>query len=452
MKIQSKIIITTVSLQLVLLISFGITIYYFLEGYIDNSFRIELEHRANVNEKILLEKNIISKDEYKKTLNEYVKKLSDEKIYHIKSSLISDSILSIAKVTFPEKFVSDLLNNKSSYYSSALLNLYGKEYKVNGEEWMIIISAKDIKGFNLLYKLKNIIIVGIFTISILIFIASYFLARSILNPITRKIQTAMKISSNNLYQRIEIENPNDEIGQLAIAFNRMLHRLEESFKLQSSFISNASHEINNPLTIISGTAEIALLKDRSIEEYKETLESILQDSDFLNSLVSQLFNLAKTNANFEKLPKEDFYLLDIIEVINTQNKKLYPDIVKIITSNNSQNAKIYGNKDLLISAINNLIDNAVKFSGRKDVVLETKRTANTINITITDNGPGVDKLELEKITSAFYRSEKVREIKGHGIGLALTEKIINLHNGSILFKNKKISSGLSVIVNLPLIN
>ena len=452
MKIQSRIIITIVSLQLVLLILFGVTIYYFSEDYIDDNFRIELEHRANINEKILLEKNIISKDEYQKALAEYVKKLSDEKIYHIKSSLITDSVISINKILFPEKFISDLLNNKSSYFSSDVSNYYGKEYKVNGEKWMIVISAKDIGGFNLLYKLKNIIIIGILAISIIIFIVSYFLAKSFLNPIKRKINTAMEISSSNLHQRIEIENPNDEIGQLAIAFNRMLDRLEESFKLQSTFISNASHEIKNPLTTISGTAEIALLKDRSIEEYKHTLESIIQDSDFLNSLVNQLFNLAKTNANFEKLPKEDFPILDIIEVISIQNKKLYPNLVKIIISNNSQNANIYGNKDLLISAINNLIDNAIKFSNKKDVILETIRIGNTIIITITDNGPGVDKLELAKITSAFYRSEKVRDIKGHGIGLALTEKIINLHNGSLIFENKKISSGLSVTVNLPLSN
>ena len=124
-----------------------------------------------------------------------------------------------------------------------------------------------------------------------LFIVSYFLARSILLPIKRKISSAMKISSSNLHQRIEVVNTNDEIGQLAIAFNRMLDRLEESFELQSSFISNASHEIKNPLTMISGTAEIALLKDRTNEEYKKTLESIIQDSDYLNSLVNELFYL-----------------------------------------------------------------------------------------------------------------------------------------------------------------
>ena len=452
MKIQSRITKTIVSLQLILLISFGVTIYYFSEDYIDDNFRIKLEHKTNINEKILLEKNIISKDEYQKTLKEYIKKLSNEKTYHIKSSLISNSVSSINKGIFPEKFISDLLNNKSAYYSSKLSNFYGKEYTVDGEKWTIIISAKDIEGVNLLYKLKNIILIGISSISIIIFIVSYFLARYFLNPIKKKIRIAMRISSSNLHERIEVENPNDEIGQLAIAFNRMLDRLEESFKLQSSFISNASHEIKNPLTTISGTAEIALLKDRSIEEYKHTLESIIQDSDFLNSLVSQLFNLAKTNANFEKLPKENFSILEIIEVINIQNKKHYPNIVKIITSNNSQNVNLFGNKDLLISALNNLIENAIKFSDRKDVALETKRMGNTIVITITDNGPGVDELELAKITSAFYRSEKVRDIKGHGIGLALTDKIINLHNGSINFKNKKISSGLSVTVNLPLSN
>ena len=453
MKIQSRIILTSFSFLLILLISFGATIYYFSKGYIDNTFRNELEHRANIVEKITLEKNLISNEEYTKIYKEYVKKLPDEKIYNIPFPYVDDSLINSNNNLLPKEFITELLETKSSFHTSRnSYATFGKEYIVNNKKWMVIISATDNEGSILLGTLKNIILLGTLIISLISIIVSYFLSKSILKPIKNKIYTAMNISSNNLHERINIENEYDEIGQLTIAFNRMLDRLEESFKLQSSFISNASHEIKNPLTMISGTAEIALLKDRSVEEYKKTLESILQDSDSLNSLVNQLFLLAKTDISYDKLPKNEFSSFDLFQVLNDQNKKLYPKIIKVIVSDNSKGAILYGNKDLLISAIQNLVDNAVKFSKGEEVIIETSRIANNLKITITDKGPGVKEQELEKITSAFFRSESVRNIEGHGIGLALTKKIVDLHNGGLSFKNKRITSGLSVEISLPLMN
>ena len=267
MNIQSKIILTIVSVQLILIVSFGIIIFYFSKENIDKQFEIELEHRTQISEKVILEKNIISTDEYKEILKKHTLELVNEKRYYIEFPYNTDSLINIESNKFPEIFINELIENKYSFYSDdKKFQIFGKEYIVEGKKWLIIVSASNTEGFILLSKLKNIIIIGISIISIVLFIVSYFLARSILLPIKRKISSAMKISSSNLHQRIEVVNTNDEIGQLAIAFNRMLDRLEESFELQSSFISNASHEIKNPLTMISGTAEIALLKDRTNEE------------------------------------------------------------------------------------------------------------------------------------------------------------------------------------------
>ena len=451
MKIQSRILISVVSFQLVLLISFGVIIFHFSKEYVNNNFRKELEYRANIDKRFILENKLIPQDEYEDILKQYSENLNDEIIYNISYPYSNDSIFEKSKKLLPQVFIDELLHNKIAYYSDdSSLRIFGKEYTVTNKKYIVIISAKDTDGASLLKQLYNIIFTGILSISIVLLIVSFFLAKSILNPIKRKIYTAMKISSSNLHERITVENPNDEIGHLAIAFNRMLDRLEESFKLQSSFISNASHEIKNPLTMITGTAEIALLKDRSIDEYKQTLDSILQDSEYLNSLVNQLFLLAKTDANFEKLPKSKFSLIELLETISSQNKKLFNDKVKIIISKKSHTVSLYGNKDLLNSSIQNIIDNAIKFSNGKEVVIETLKVERRIEITITDNGPGVNDDEIMKITTAFYRSEKVRNINGHGIGLALTKKIIELHNGKITFENKKVTTGLKVIIILPI--
>jgi len=450
LKIKSRIILTIVSSQLLLLIIFGAIIFHYAQKYNDSFFIDELEHRADVNEKYMLEKSSLSKEEYKHNLEEFVKKLPDEKLYNFVAPYKDDAELFNHKL-FPKKFIEELLKNGHSYIRGKNhKKIFGKEYSVNGINHLIIISVTDKEGSILLNKLKKVIIIGIASITLILFIISFFLSESILKPIKRKIYSAMDISSSNLHKRIQVDNPNDEIGQLAIAFNKMLDRLEESFKLQSSFISNASHEIKNPLTMITGTAEIALLKDRTVDEYKKTLESILQDSDSLNSLVKQLFTLAKTDTSYPYLAKEYILLTDILKIIRDQNDKLYPKKIIVISSLKSNDVSVYGNFDLLISAFQNIIDNAIKFSEGKEVIIETIKLDNKVEIKITDNGPGVKESEIEKISHAFFRSESVRNIEGHGIGLALTKKIIELHDGSILFENRKISKGLIVIIRFPL--
>src|SRR5690606_15674699 len=139
-----------------------------------------------------------------------------------------------------------------------------------------------------------------------------------LRPISEKIRKANSISVSNLHERLRVFNPDDEIGQLAIAFNRLLDRLDDAFSSQKLFVANASHEIRNPLTSIMGEADLALDKERSPKEYQEALRTIQTEADRLNMLVNNLLQLSAVSYNPAELKREVMTVASLL--IETKKK------------------------------------------------------------------------------------------------------------------------------------
>ena len=449
MKISTRLPITFSIIASAIFIAFGLTVYLFSSNYRKHDFQERLKGRVVITEKIFLEKESFSATELKKITNQFLHTLpmETEEVVQINTSLVP-----VFKYEYPEDVKNKLpLSNTFSFEDSETQG-ESRIFKVKGKNYLIIVTAVDQVGLQNLSFLKNIIILLVLLGIPLIFLASFIMARRALLPISKKIDKANTISASNLHQRLNVHNPDDELGKMAIAFNKLLDRLEASFEAQKLFIRNASHEIRNPLTAIMGEAEIINSKVRTTEEYQKSISTILSEAETLNSTVNNLLQLSKVEANEDKISYESIHFEDFLIEIKKSFDFLNPKNKVLISIENGEvNDLISGNWNLLKTAILNLFDNACKFSSNNEVKVVLRKDKNELILTIKDTGIGIKKKDIERILIPFYRGNNAINTKGSGIGLSLSSKIIILHQG-ILKIQSDIGSGTEVQVILPLIS
>ena len=448
MKISTRLAITFSIIASVIFIAFGLTVYVFESNYRQQSFQERLKERVVITEKIFLEKESFSPIDFEKITNQFLHTLPEETEEVIQ---IQKNVKPVFKYKYPKEVKSDLSKNNTLEFEYSEIQGESRIFNVKGKDYLIIVTAVDHVGLENLSFLKSIIIILVLLGIPLISIGSFIIARRALLPISKKIAKANTITATNLHQRLKVHNPNDELGNMAIAFNKLLDRLEASFEAQKAFIRNASHEIRNPLTAIMGEAEVINSRLRTTEEYQKSLTTILSEAETLNLTVNNLLQLSKVNANEESINYQTLqfndFLIEIKESFDFLNPK---NQVLVCVENDNKEFSISGNKNLLKTAILNLFDNACKFSSNNKVEVILKKDKNWLILTVKDIGIGIEKNDVEKIITPFYRGNNVINIKGSGIGLSLTSKIINLHEG-VLEINSKIGVGTEVQVILPLI-
>lgn len=450
MKISTRLSITSSLIASSIFLIFGITIYLFSSEYRKVDFQERLIKRVEITEKLFLEKESFTALELEKISDQFLHTLPSETEEVVE-------IIKTRKVQFEHEYPVDvesfLANDEHVLFEANKRQGASRFFHVSGKDYLIVVTATDVVGLQNLSFLKNVILLLILIGIPLIFIGSFFITHRALLPLSKTIAKANTISASNLNQRLTVLNPNDEIGQLGIAFNKLLDRLEEAFETQKSFIRNASHEIKNPLTAIMGEADLALSKSRTNEEYLASMNTILIESEVLNSTVSNLLQLSKVSVNEEQISFEkidvDVFIKALIEsygFVNPENKVVLEGFVE---SGNESNL-ISGNKSLLKTALVNLIDNACKFSENKQVDMSVRKVGNDIIVSVRDKGIGIRQEDISKVVLPFYRGDNTVQIKGSGIGLALSKKIIDLHYGSLIVESE-LNKGTVVIVKIPMI-
>ncbi|MDD5594576.1 MAG: HAMP domain-containing sensor histidine kinase [Candidatus Margulisbacteria bacterium] len=215
---------------------------------------------------------------------------------------------------------------------------------------------------------------------------------------------------------------------------------------QKRFLSFASHELRTPLSIISGNAELALRGDPAREEYKETLKTIKEESDWMNKLVANFLFVSRSEMGGEKPKKMNFNFGELLAEAASSLKKRYPS--KNITINLPDEATIKADPDRLRQVVNNLLENAASHTsadGKIAITLSDRPRQYVLEI--ADNGTGIEKTLQKKIFDAFYRIEQ-KENEGMGLGLAITKWIVASHGGRIEVKSEK-GLGAAFTVYLP---
>ncbi len=427
-----------------ILIIFGVTIYFFESFHQTLDFQDRLKDRVTITENFFLEKESFSASEFEKIRTQFLHILPSEteEVIEVKKG---DS--PVFKHSYTANTKQKIVENDAHSFREGDLQGESKFFKVNGKEYLIIVTAIDEVGIqNLSFLISRIIILILVAIPI-IFLISFSIAKRSLLPISKKIQHANQIGASNLNERLKVINSNDELGKMATAFNKLLDRIEVSFVAQKSFIANASHEIRNPLTAIMGEAEVAVSKTRTPEEYKESLSVILEESETLNATVTNLLQLSKVTANEEGVQYVEIELDSFLEEVKTSYDYTNPEN-QLLLKVPPGDYRIMGNKNLLKAVIINLWDNACKYSKNDLVEVSLDKNEEEILLRVSDKGVGIPASEISKIIAPFYRAANTFNFKGSGIGLALASKIIALHSGTIEIESEE-GKGTNAIVKLP---
>ena len=320
----------------------------------------------------------------------------------------------------------------------------------NGTPFIIVSEAV----FNSEYLMILVrILIWVFIIS-LVFVAlgGWVFAGQSLLPIRRIMNEVDAILPTNLNKRLEINNQKDELSRLVITFNKLLDRIQQAFNTQKLFLSNISHELKNPLSIIISQIEIVLdKKHRAETEYRQTLESVLDDTKDLNDVSDRLMQLAKINADSQVIEMKKVRIDELLWQSKAFLLKSHPrykvhfEILNL--PEEEEELFINGNEQLLKTALFNLMDNGCKYSPDKTVhAYLSFSEKGGISVEIQDKGIGIPKNELPFVFEPFYRSSKVSTYKGSGIGLSLVKSIMNLHNIQVLIEsNKNIGTTVKLI-------
>ncbi|MBQ7718620.1 MAG: HAMP domain-containing histidine kinase [Clostridia bacterium] len=286
-----------------------------------------------------------------------------------------------------------------------------------------------------------IVLVLIPLILILTAFGGYYITKKAFRPVNSIIKTANDISAQkDITRRIEIapDAKEDELNQLSVTLNRMLDKIENLIKQEKQFTSDASHELRTPISVILAQGEY-LLEIAQDDKERELAQSIVDKANQVSKLVSRLLLLARIDQNRQKFNKEKVDISVLADIAVDSMKELAAQKNITLSANVPDDTFAEADESLLLSAITNLISNGIKYGKESGYVsVSAVNTGEYTEITVKDNGIGIDKAHIDKIWDRFYRIDDVRndEYGSNGLGLSMVKSIVELHGGTISAKSK----------------
>jgi two-component system sensor histidine kinase ArlS len=351
----------------------------------------------------------------------------DEIIYQFHSDQESITQFSKNQIELAKKY-------GENYFAIGDLDALTYYHTDTSHKLVVGIAAYDEYGYDRLAQLRKVLIT---TLLFGVFIAAFaglIFSRQLLVPLASIIRTVRNISTNDLNKRIPVKEPQDELGLLSKTFNELLDSIQQSFNIQRRFISNASHELSTPLTSMSSQLEIILQKERSDEEYKQVLRSLQEDILHLRMLTKSLLEMAKAGSQgaIELVEvRIDEVLFRVIADVHKINPLFEATLDFGELPEDEQGFLVFGNPELLYSSFKNLVENACKYSNDHQAYVVLNAYKDGLSVSIQNNGDVIPESDIENLFQPFYRREASMNIKGFGLGLSLTKRIIRLHKGYI---------------------
>ena len=331
-----------------------------------------------------------------------------------------------------------------AYTSVDSTTYHGEKYyvydrKLAGENleglWLRGVVSKN-ERINILYNTVRLSFWLLPVLALLTILGGYAITRRSFLPVEQIAQSAREIGeSGDLSRRLDIGPGNDELHQLAEAFNNMFERLEKSFESERQFTSDASHELRTPTSVILAQAEYGLELADSEEEYRESLEVIKRQADLMNDMINRLLFFTRLEQGTEPVNMQDTDLSTLVEDICDKQRMLQCKDISLATDI-QPGIHVETDCSLFTRMLNNLCSNAYKYGKpHGNITVSLKQSQDLAILSVADDGIGIARENLEKIWNRFYQVEPSRNQEtdggGIGLGLSMVKQIADLLGGEI---------------------
>jgi len=317
-------------------------------------------------------------------------------------------------------------------------------FLINNKQFTIECAQDIDNQIDLLQTYLGILSIAIVIAIFLSALGGLFIVNTMLKPIKKISQTISKLSESNLLKSHIDENVASELKPLAVAFNRTFERLDNVFVRQKQFVGDVSHELKTPLSVILMETEMALRKQRSLQEYIDTINQIKDSAVHMKGIIETLLKLISIE-NTKLIEKKT---CNIKEMMHKSIALLKQQLEKkrIVFSITGDTFFIEADETLITEVFLNLLDNAIKYN-KENGTIDIEINPDKKTVEITDSGIGIPEKDLDKIFDKFYRSDPSRSktIEGLGLGLSLVKEILDLHKAEIKIKSTP-NIGTKVII------
>jgi len=417
-----------------------IVVFFIFAQFRKNEFKLRLEEKALSTAELLADLNVSKQDALAILDQNSVDKLYNDRILVFGNDL--KLIYCSVSGTTPILSAGDLqmLNANGSFFvTENRISRFGMAHKLqNNKVLYVLVAAEDKSGQRFLWFLSYLLIGAFIIGTISVVILARSLSGKVLLPLKQIQERITNISEKRLHIRLEEKRNNDEIDKLAHAFNEMMDRIDSSYKQQKEFTDNASHELRTPVTRIIMQIQNLVKHEPHSERTVQYLNSIMMDSNQIADTISSLLLLSRIDSgnisDFFPPCRLDEIIFEAIQSIS----KVYPDVHTLFNIENKSDAEIdfeiKGDSNLLKIVFTNLFKNAYLYSSEKLIRVTLIQDENRLKVKVVNDGEVILPGEQQNLFKAFARGKNAKNIRGTGLGLRITERILNYHQATIQYE------------------
>jgi len=411
-------------------IIFGIAtvlIYWTFYKSSERSVYNELETTCLVSGIYYLEKDEQSDDKHNEFKAQFENLIDRSRvaIYDSKGDIRFGSLKNDRNIS-PERLLTVKKNKKISFQSNNHF-YYGMYYPDNQGDFYVFVKESNADFKDQINRLLAIVAVVLIVACVSIVVLANILSKIAYRPIKRVVEEVKHKEISTIHQPISSIDSGDELQELIDTYNSLLNRISDTFIIQRNFVSYVSHEFRTPLAAISGTLEVFSQKSRTPEEYQQATKIALDNVDNLTDILNNMLILTEAKSSASSYQK--FRLDEVIWDIVTYTQQKFDARISVDLQIQDQDVlNINGNDVLIQLSIQNLVENAIKYSSNKPVEIRIFQHEGQLVVGIQDSGIGIAEDDLPLIGQTFYRGKNIGDIKGSGIGLSLARVIFKQHH------------------------
>jgi signal transduction histidine kinase len=319
-----------------------------------------------------------------------------------------------------------------------------------------LLVGRDLDERERLYDI--VVAAGQWSIALVIVLGlagGFFVARRVLRRVDAMTETSRVIMAGNLSGRLPVDHTDDELDRLAVNLNAMLDRIEALMRGFREVSDNIAHDLKTPLTRLRNRSEEALRISRSEADYRAALETTIEESDELIRTFNALLMIARAESGGDSTQMTDFDAADAVRGVGELYDPLADEQGIAFTVEAPEPVPLHGSRELLMQALANLLDNAIKYSVRPEaeatvkptIVVSARQEDGTAILTVADNGPGIEPADRSRVVERFVRLEPSRSLPGSGLGLSLVSAVAHLHGGTLRLEDN--APGLRASLVIP---